>query len=34
MVSKKIPDANYAVFTARGKMPHSIQKTTKYIYRE
>ena len=34
MVSKKIPDANYAVFTARGKMPNSIQDMTKYIYQE
>jgi AraC family transcriptional regulator len=34
MVSKKIPDANYAVFTARGKMPDSIQNATKYIYQE
>jgi len=34
MVSKKIPDAEYAVFTARGKMPDSIQNTTKYIYQE
>ena len=34
MVSREIPEANYAVFTARGKMPDSIQNTTKYIYRE
>ena len=34
MVSRKIPEANYAVFTARGKMPDSIQHATKYIYRE
>ena len=34
MVIKQIPDAEYAVFTARGKMPDSIQNTTKYIYQE
>jgi AraC family transcriptional regulator len=34
MVSKKIPDAKYAVFLARGKMPDSIQNTFKYIYHE
>ena len=34
MVSKEIPDANYAVFTARGKIPESIQSTTKSIYQE
>ncbi len=34
MVSKKIPDATYAVFTARGKMPGSIQDTFKYIYQD
>ena len=34
MVSKKIPDAKYAVFTACGKMPDSIQNTIKYIYQE
>ena len=34
MVSREIPEANYAVFTALGKMPDSIQNTTKYIYRE
>ena len=34
MVSKKIPDAKYAVFSACGKMPDSIQNTFKYIYHE
>jgi AraC family transcriptional regulator len=34
MVSREIPEATYAVFTARGRMPDSIQDTTKYIYRE
>ena len=34
MVSKKIPDAKYAVFTACGKIPDSIQDKTKYIYQE
>jgi AraC family transcriptional regulator len=34
MVCKTIPAAEYAVFTARGKMPDSIQYTVKYIYNE
>lgn len=34
MVCKTIPAARYAVFTARGKMPGSIQDTVKYIYQE
>ena len=34
MVTKIIPEAEYAVFTAIGKMPDSIQNTTKYIHRE
>jgi AraC family transcriptional regulator len=32
MVSKTIPAATYAVFTAHGKMPGSIQDTFKYVY--
>jgi len=34
MVSRAIAEASYAVFTARGKMPASIQNMAKYIYRE
>ena len=34
MVSKTIPAARYAVFTACGKMPGAIQDTFKYIYQE
>jgi AraC family transcriptional regulator len=34
MVCKTIPAAEYAVFTARGKMPGSIQDTVRYIYQE
>ena len=34
MVTKKIPNSEYAVFKAIGKMPDSIQDTTKYIHRE
>ena len=34
MVCRTIPDAKYAVFTARGKMPDSIQDVTKYIYQK
>ena len=34
MVCKTIPTARYAVFTACGKMPGSIQDTVKYIYQE
>jgi AraC family transcriptional regulator len=34
MVSREILEANYAVFTARGKMPDSIQNMIKYIYQE
>lgn len=34
MVSRTIPTATYAVFTARGKMPNSIQNTFKYIYQD
>ena len=34
MVCRTIPAATYAVFTARGKMPGSIQDTVKYIHRE
>ena len=34
MVCRTIPAAQYAVFTARGKLPDSIQDVTRYIYRE
>jgi len=34
MVTRTIPAAKYAVFTASGKMPNSIQDTVKYIYRK
>jgi AraC family transcriptional regulator len=34
MVTKMIPPAEYAVFTAIGKIPDSIQATTKYIHRK
>jgi AraC family transcriptional regulator len=34
MVAKILPQALYAVFTARGEMPGSIQKTVKAIYEE
>ncbi len=34
MVSRTIPAAKYAVFTARGNMPDSIQEVTKYIYQK
>lgn len=34
MVCRTIPGAKYAVFTARGKMPDSIQDVTKYIYQK
>ncbi len=34
MVCKTIPAARYAVFTARGTIPDSIQDTFRYIYRE
>ena len=34
MVAKEIPKAEYAVFTAVGEMPHSIQNVVKYIYGE
>ncbi len=34
MVCRTIPAAEYAVFTARGKMPVSIQDTIRYIYRD
>jgi len=34
MVCKTIPAAKYAVFTVHGKMPISIQDTTKYIHQE
>lgn len=34
MVSRTIPEATYAVFTARGRMPDSIQNAFKHIYRE
>lgn len=34
MVSKTIPSARYAVFTAKGEIPDSIQDTFRYIYRE
>ena len=34
MVCRTIPAATYAVFTARGKMPDSIQDVTKYIYQK
>jgi AraC family transcriptional regulator len=34
MVSREILEANYAVFTARGTMPDSIQNMIKYIYQE
>ena len=34
MVSRMIPAARYAVFTARGQLPDSIQDVTRYIYNE
>jgi AraC family transcriptional regulator len=34
MISRTIPEATYAVFTVRGKMPASIQDTFKFIYQE
>ena len=34
MVCRTIPAGKFAVFTARGKMPDSIQETFKYIYQE
>jgi AraC family transcriptional regulator len=34
MVCKTVPAAEYAVFTARGQIPGSIQETSKYIYKE
>ena len=34
MVCRKIPAGKYAVFTACGVMPGSIQETFKYIYQE
>jgi AraC family transcriptional regulator len=34
MVCKTIPSARYAVFTAKGKMPNSIQNTTKFIFND
>ncbi len=34
MVCRSIPSAAYAVFTARGEMPRSIQETSKYIYQQ
>ncbi|MGD9310629.1 MAG: GyrI-like domain-containing protein [Desulfosarcina sp.] len=34
MVSRTIPTAKYAVFTARGKMPGSIQDAFKYIHQD
>ena len=34
MVCITIPSAKYAVFTARGQMPDSIQDVTKYIYQK
>lgn len=34
MVAKVIPAAQYAIFTAVGRIPDSIQKTVKYIYKE
>ena len=34
MVCRTIPASKYAVFTARGKIPGSIQDTFKYIYQE
>ncbi len=34
MVCRTIPAGKYAVFTARGKMPFSIQETFKYVYQE
>ncbi len=34
MVCSTIPAAQYAVFTAHGQIPKSIQDTSKYIYKE
>ena len=34
MVCKTVPAAEYAVFTACGEMPGSIQETSNYIYKE
>lgn len=34
MVFRTIPGARYAVFTARGRIPGSVQETTRYIYRD
>jgi len=34
MVSRIIPAGTYAKFTAIGPLPHAIQDTVKYIYRE
>ena len=34
MVCRTIPAAQYAVFTARGNMPDSIQDVTRYIYQK
>ena len=34
MIWRKIPASKYAIFTARGKMPASIQETFRYIYQE
>ena len=34
MVSKTIPAAEYAVFTAHGKLPDSIQQVTRHIYQK
>lgn len=34
MVAKTVPAARYAMFTARGPMPASIQKMVTYIHRE
>ena len=34
MVCRTIPAAKYAVFTARGNMPDSIQDVTRYIYQK
>lgn len=34
MICSTIPAANYAVFTAHGQIPKSIQDTSNYIYKE
>lgn len=33
-VAKTLPSAQYAVFTAKGKLPDSVQKMVRYVYGE